>query len=74
MTVMGHRVLSRVRQCALFAALVIGVPQVARAHGRLKATSPGAGAQLSRIPRELRLEFSEVTDLTFSNVTLTGHD
>ena len=71
---MGHSMISRVRQCALLAALIMGVPQVAHAHGRLKATSPGAGAHLSLVPRELRLEFSEVPDLTFSSVTLTNHE
>lgn len=56
-----------------FAVLVLSllaVPQVASAHGRLKSSSPGAGAHLGTSPRELRLDFSEVPDLAFSRVTL----
>lgn len=47
-------------------------PGVASAHGRLKSSSPGAGAHLGTSPRELRFEFSEVPDLTFSKVKLLG--
>lgn len=56
------------------ALLLLGVPGVASAHGRLKSTTPGAGAHLGTSPRELRLEFSETPDLTFSAVKLIGPD
>ena len=52
--------------------LLLVAPGVALAHGRLKSASPGAGAHLGIIPRELRLEFSEVPDLSFSKVELFG--
>jgi copper transport protein len=67
---------SRVRRLvwgALTAALALLVtPDSAFAHGKLKASSPGAGAHLGIIPRELRLDFTEVPDLTFSRVSLIG--
>lgn len=56
------------------AGLLLAVPGVAFAHGHLKSSSPGAGAHLGTVPREVRLEFSEVPDLTFSTVKLIGKD
>ena len=61
---------SRLVLGTLLAALILFAPAVAYAHGRLKSSAPGSGAHLSLIPRELRLEFSEVPDLTFSTVAL----
>ena len=61
---------SRLVLGTLLAALIVFAPAVAHAHGRLKSSAPGSGAHLSLIPRELRLEFSEVPDLTFSTVAL----
>lgn len=55
-------------------ALIVLVPPPAWAHGRLKASAPSAGASLSQVPRELRLDFSEAPDLTFSSVRLSGPD
>ena len=49
-------------------------PAVARAHGRLKSSVPAAGAHLAQVPRGLRLDFSEVPDLTFSTIRLQGPD
>lgn len=57
---------------ALVALFMLVTPGVAFAHGRLKSSSPGAGAHLGTAPRELRFEFSEVPDLTFSKVKLLG--
>ncbi len=54
--------------------MLLAAPGVALAHGRLKSSSPGAGAHLGTVPRELRFEFSEVPDLTFSNVKLFWSD
>jgi putative copper export protein/methionine-rich copper-binding protein CopC len=58
------------RACVILVLSLVAAPQVASAHGRLKSSSPGAGAHLGTSPRELRLEFSEVPDLTFSKVIL----
>ena len=63
---------SLLRRCLLLALLLLAMPGVAFAHGRLKSSSPGAGAHLGTVPRELRFEFSEVPDLTFSAVKLIG--
>ncbi|GAC1654444.1 MAG: hypothetical protein NVS4B3_18440 [Gemmatimonadaceae bacterium] len=54
--------------------LLVGTPGVAFAHGRLKSSSPAAGAHLGTAPRELRFEFSEVPELTFSSVSLREPD
>ena len=67
------RDLQRALVVGLVVALVLaGAPESALAHGRLKASSPGAGAHLGMVPRQLRLDFSEVPDLTFSRVSLVG--
>ena len=58
----------------LLSLLLLAAPGVAFAHGRLKSSSPGAGAHLGTAPRELRLDFSEAPDLTFSSVKLVGAD
>ena len=58
----------------LLSLLLLAAPGVAFAHGRLKSSSPGAGAHLGTAPRELRLDFSEAPDLTFSSVMLVGAD
>jgi methionine-rich copper-binding protein CopC len=64
---------SRALLLGLVVALtLVAAPRAALAHGRLKASSPGAGAHLGIIPRQLRLDFSEVPDLTFSQVSLIG--
>ena len=47
-------------------------PSVAHAHGRLKSSLPAAGAALTAVPRELRLDFSESPDLTFSSIRLVS--
>ena len=52
--------------------LLLAAPSVALAHGRLKSSTPAAGAHLSTVPRELRFDFSEVPDLTFSAIKLLG--
>ena len=53
----------------LFASLIL-IPVAAYAHARLKSSSPSAGAHLNAVPRELRLDFSEVPELTFTKVDL----
>ena len=60
------------RGTLLLALLVFAMPEMARAHGRLKSSAPAAGAHLGTVPRELRFEFSEVPELTFSAVKLIG--
>jgi len=44
----------------------------ARAHASLKSSLPSAGAHLGIAPRELRLNFSEAPELTFTTITLRG--
>src|SRR5258708_17147813 len=65
---------ARVLHCAVLSVLLLAVPSIASAHGRLKGSSPGAGAHLPAPPRELRFEFSEVPELAFSLVRLVGPD
>jgi copper transport protein len=69
-----HQVRSGRRRIAAIALCLLLVPCVARAHGHVKSTSPAAGTHLALAPREIRLEFSEVPDLTFSNVKLVTAD
>ena len=62
----------RSRLVAVVAAglLVVVTPIVAFAHARLKSSSPSAGEHLAAAPREIRLNFSEVPELTFTSVQL----
>ena len=69
-----YRARSVGRWPAAIAFSLLLLPGVARAHGHVKSTSPAAGAHLAMAPREIRLEFSEVPDLTFSNVKLLTAD
>ncbi len=55
---------------ALAIAAVLATPVEAFAHTRLKSSSPSAGAHLSVVPRQIRLDFSEVLELTFTTVEL----
>lgn len=59
----------------LSAALVattftIVLPLIAYAHGRLKGSTPASGAHLAAVPHEIRLDFSEVPELTFTTIQL----
>jgi putative copper export protein/methionine-rich copper-binding protein CopC len=56
------------------AALDALVPVRAEAHGALKSSVPAAGARLSTAPRELRLTFTEATELSFTRLELVGPD
>lgn len=67
------------RRFRVFAAamMVAFLPATALAHGRLKSAVPAAGSTLTVVPRELRLDFSESPDLTFSSIRVvssTGRD
>jgi putative copper export protein/methionine-rich copper-binding protein CopC len=68
----GHKLLRWRASRALVVALclLIVVPRIADAHTELKASTPRAGAHLAAVPREIRLEFSEVPELAFSSVQL----
>lgn len=55
---------------ALAIAAMLASPVDAYAHTRLKSSSPSSGAHLSVVPRQIRLDFSEVPDLTFTTVQL----
>ena len=63
----------------IVAAIAIAVtsvllPGTALAHGRLKSSVPAAGAHLSAVPAQIRLDFSESPELTFSAIRLQGPD
>ena len=62
----------RIFRLVIVAAMTMLLPAAAHAHGRLKSSLPAAGAQLSIVPRELRLDFSEAPDLTFSSIRLVS--
>lgn len=53
---------------------ILLAPSAAYAHGGLKRSTPAKGATLNVVPKELRLEFSEAAELTFTRVTLAGPD
>lgn len=53
-------------------ALAALVPAAAYAHGKLKSSYPAAGAHLGVAPRQLRLDFTESPELTFTIVSLLG--
>lgn len=55
---------------ALTIAAVLATPVLAYAHTRLKSSLPAANAHLSAVPGEIRLDFSEVPELTFTTVRL----
>lgn len=55
-------------------AAVLATPRIASAHGRLKTAVPAAGAHLAVAPREIRLTFSEVPELSFTTIQLVGPD
>lgn len=57
---------------AITFALLLAAPRAAHAHGNLKSSQPAAGAQLMVAPRELRLDFTEVPELAFTNARLLG--
>lgn len=52
--------------------LVALTPAAAFAHGMLKSSTPASGAHLSVAPRELRLDFTESPELTFTTLSLLG--
>ena len=49
---------------------VASTPAPLLAHGRLKSSTPAAGAHLGQAPTQLRLDFSESPDLTFTSLRL----
>ncbi len=70
----AHRVRGVLPALALILGLTALSPRVVLAHGRLKSSTPAAGAHLGAVPRELRLDFSESAELTFTMVRLVGPD
>ena len=50
--------------------IVASTPAPLLAHGRLKSSTPAAGAHLGQAPTQLRLDFSESPDLTFTSLRL----
>lgn len=59
---------------ALLVALLALVPAPALAHGGLRRSIPAKDAHLTTVPRELRLIFSEPSELSFSAVELRAPD
>lgn len=57
----------------LLVALLLA-PAAAFAHGMLKSSTPAAGSHLSVVPTELRLTFTEATELAATRVELYGPD
>ena len=55
-------------------ALTMSTPGSASAHGRLKSSTPAAGAHLASVPAQLRLDFSESPELTFTTIRLQTAD
>ena len=53
-------------------AAVLGIPSGADAHGALRRSSPASGDTLSAAPRELRLTFTEATELAVARLELLG--
>lgn len=54
--------------------LVLLTPTAALAHGELKSSAPAAGSHLSVAPTELRLTFTEATELAVTRIELFGPD
>jgi methionine-rich copper-binding protein CopC len=61
----------RLMRVASALALLLG-SGAACAHAHLVASTPAAGAQLTRAPRELTLEFSEPAQLTALSIAGAG--
>lgn len=60
-------------RCALLALILFCVaPATAHAHGSLKSATPAANEQMTVVPRELRLVFTEAPALAFSRLELLG--
>ena len=55
-------------------ALTMSTPGSASAHGRLKSSTPAAGAHLASVPAQVRLDFSEAPELTFTMIQLQTVD
>ena len=53
---------------AVVAGLAVGPAPVARAHGVLRASDPGAGAVVDQSPATITLSFTEAPELAFSSV------
>ena len=53
---------------AVVAGLALGPAPVARAHGVLRASDPGAGAVVDQSPATITLSFTEAPELPFSSV------
>ena len=60
------------RVTLLTTAAMLAVVGTAWVHGKLKSSTPSAGAHLSAAPRALRLEFTERPEIAFTTVRLTG--
>lgn len=55
---------------AVAAACVVAAPSAAYAHGNLKSATPAPNSQVTAIPAQLRLDFTESPELAFTSVRL----
>ena len=53
---------------------VLSITSLAQAHGALRRSAPASGDTLTVAPRELRLTFTESTELAVSRIELLGPD
>jgi copper transport protein len=62
----------RTALAALLTAILVlsSAPAPLLAHDHLKRSSPAAGAHLAQVPKQIRLDFTESPELTFSSVRL----
>ena len=51
---------------------VLSIASLAQAHGALRQSAPASGATLTVAPRELRLTFTEASELAVSRIELLG--
>lgn len=62
------------RPLLVLLAAVALTPSAAVAHGKLASAAPAKDARLRAVPTELRLSFTEATELAFTRIELFGPD
>ncbi|MEO7714542.1 MAG: copper resistance CopC family protein, partial [Gemmatimonadaceae bacterium] len=70
----GVRIRGALATLIAIIALTMSTPGSASAHGRLKSSTPAAGAHLASVPAQVRLDFSEAPELTFTTIRLQTAD
>ena len=54
--------------------MIVVAPTLLYAHARLERTDPPGNSRLTRVPRELRLTFTEAPEVAVSSIALIGAD